>query len=69
MTVRRSKVSGWRAGAKALALLGMCVAGLAPAQGQAAEARHIALDYEIYVGGFHTFSVSYEEDATINCRR
>ena len=43
--------------ALAFALL---AAGLAPAQAGPADSRHLALEYELYIGGFHTFSIAYD---------
>ena len=51
------RMAGCGAVALAVALL---AAGLAPVQARAAESRHLLLEYEVYVGGFHTFSIAYD---------
>jgi hypothetical protein len=51
----------WPPGRAAAALVLVAgAASLIPAQVRAAEARHLALNYEVYIGGFHTLSIAYD---------
>lgn len=47
-------------GAAVALAFALLAAGFMPAQARPAESRHLALEYEVFVGGLHTFSIGYD---------